>query len=99
EGDAILPSLLIRPNVQAQTSNGQVQVVFLVEPDEGVLLAHMDARHRVSVCHNEAVLRSMAHTRWLHGLWLANEARRYGFAVVEPHRWGTLTERIVAALK
>ena len=99
EGDAILPSLFIRPSVKARTSNGQVQVVFLVEPDEDVLLAHMDARYRVSTCHNEALLRSMAHTRWLHGLWLADEARRYGFPVLEPHPWETLTERIVAALK
>lgn len=99
EGDAILPSLLIRPNMQARMSNGQVQAVFLIEPDEDVLLAHMDERHRVSVCHDEALLRSMAHTRWLHGLWLADEARRYGSPVLEPHPWESLVERIVSALK
>lgn len=99
EGDTILPSLFQRPSVQARIPNGQVQAVFLVEPDENVLLAHMDARYRVHTSHNEAKLRSMAHTRWLHGLWLADSARSSGFPVLEPHPWETLAERIVAVLK
>ncbi len=44
EGDAILPSLLSRPTVQTRTSHGQIQAVFLVEPEEDALLAHMDVR-------------------------------------------------------
>jgi 2-phosphoglycerate kinase len=99
EGDAILPSLFQRPSVQVRTSNGQVQAVFLVEPNEDVLLAHMDARYRVRAGYNEALLRSMAHTRWLHGLWLADQARSSGIPVLEPHPWETLAERIVAVLK
>jgi 2-phosphoglycerate kinase len=99
EGDAILPSLLTRPSVKARSSNGQVQAVFLVEPDEHVLLAHMDARYHVHVSHNEALLRAIAHVRWLHGLWLAEEARRLDLPVLEPHPWETLAQRIVAAVR
>jgi hypothetical protein len=36
------------PSVKARTSKGQVQAVFFVEPDEEVLLAHINARYRVS---------------------------------------------------
>lgn len=99
EGDAILPSLVRRPSVRARASNGRVQAVFLVEPEEDVLLADMDVRYRANAGHNETLLRSMAHTRWLHGQWLAEEARRYGFPIVEPHPWETLAERIVAAVE
>jgi 2-phosphoglycerate kinase len=98
EGDAILPSLLTRPSVKARRSNGQVQAVFLFEPDEQVLLAHMDARYHVHVSHNEALLRAMSHVRWLHGLWLAEGARRLDLPVLEPHPWETLAQRIVAAV-
>jgi 2-phosphoglycerate kinase len=98
EGDAILPSLFTRPSVQARSSNGQVQAVFLVEPDEHRLLAHLDARYQVQVSHNEVLARAMAHVRWLHGLWLAEEARRLDLPVLEPHPWETLAQRIVAAL-
>jgi 2-phosphoglycerate kinase len=99
EGDAVLPSLFTRPSVRARTSSGQVQAVFLVEPEEDVLLAHMDARYRVRARHNEAQLRAMAHVRWLHGRWLADEARSSGLPVLEPHPWETLAQRIVAALR
>lgn len=99
EGDAILPSLVTHPSVRARASNGRVQAVFLVEPEEGVLLADMDVRYRANAQQNEALLRSMAHTRWLHGQWLADEARRYGLPILEPHPWETLAERIVAAVE
>ena len=98
EGDAVLPSLFQHPSVQERSSKGQVQAVFLVEPDEDVLFAHMDARYRVLADHNEALLRSMAHTRWLHGLWLAAQARNAGLPVLEPHPWETLAERIMTVL-
>jgi 2-phosphoglycerate kinase len=94
EGDAILPSLLPR------LSHARlVRAFFLVEPDEELLLAHMDIRYRVRAHHEDAQLRAMAHVRWLHGLWLAEEARRYGLPVLKPHPWETLAERIAAALQ
>ena len=99
EGDAILPSLFQRQSVQARTKSGQVQAVFLVEPDEDVMLAQMDVRYRVRADHNEALLRSMAHTRWLHGVFLAEQARNSGLPVLEPQPWETLAERIMAVLE
>jgi hypothetical protein len=58
----------------------------------------MDVRYRAIAGHNEAQLRSMAHTRWVHGQWLANEAHRNGLPVLKPHPWETFAERIVAAI-
>lgn len=90
EGGAILPSLLSRPTVQTRTSHGQIQAVFLVEPEEDALLAHMDVRYRIRVRYNATELRAMAHVRWLHGRWLAEEARRYELPVhfcLTWHRW------------
>jgi hypothetical protein len=86
EGDAILPSLLSRPTVHTRTSHGQIQAVFLVEPVEDALLAHMDVRYRLRVRYNATQLRAMAQVRWLHGRWLAEEARRYELPVVELRR-------------
>jgi 2-phosphoglycerate kinase len=98
EGDGILPSLMTRPSVRERASNGRVRAIFLVESEEAVFLAEMDVRYRAIARQNEAQLRSMAHTRWLHGQWIANEAHRYGLPVLEPRPWETLAERIVAAL-
>lgn len=98
EGDGILPSLATRRSVRERVSNGRVQVLFLVESEEDVLLADMDVRYKTIARQNVTQLRSMALTRWLHGQWLANEARRYGLPVLESHPWETLAERIVAAI-
>jgi hypothetical protein len=89
---------MTRPSVRERASKGRVEVVFLVESEEDVLLAGMDVRYRAIAGQNEAQLRSMAHTRWLHGQWIANEAHLYGLPVLEPRPWETLAERIVAAL-
>jgi hypothetical protein len=40
----------------------------------------------------------MARVRWLHGLWLAEEARRLDLPVLVPHPWETLAQRIVAVV-
>lgn len=39
-----------------------------------------------------------ARTQWLFGERLAGEARQHGVPMLEPRPWGTLVERIVAAL-
>jgi hypothetical protein len=72
--------------VQTRISHGQIQAVFLVEPEEDALLAHMDVRYRLRVRYNATEPRTMAHVRWLHGRWLAEEACRYELPVVEPRR-------------
>lgn len=75
-----------------------VRALFLVEPDENLLLAHMDTRYHIRAHHDASQLRAMAHVRWLHGLWLAEEARRWNLPVLKPHPWETLAKRIVETL-
>ena len=93
EGDGILPSLLSRPPVVERA--GAVRAVFLVEPDESVILANMPARGRHISGMTQKELRSEARAKWLHGQWLAREAARYNLPVVEPRPWETLVERLI----
>jgi 2-phosphoglycerate kinase len=95
EGDALLPALFARPSVQVRADNGSVQAIFLIEPEEDVILANIIARGRSANEYTEAELRTEAHAKWLYGQWLANEAHRYGLPVVEARPWSTLVERIM----
>lgn len=99
EGDAILPSLVARPSIQQRMQNGQVQIVFLIEPDEDVLRASILARGRGIEQFSEAETTIEARAKWLYGQWLSQEAHRYGLAVLESRPWETLVERIVQAAK
>lgn len=94
EGDAILPSLFARPIVQECAQAGHVQAVFLVEPEEDVLLANMLARGRGVSAQSEVELRTEVRAKWLYGRWLIEEARRYNLPILEPRPWATLVERI-----
>lgn len=95
EGDGILPSLFATPLVRDRAKNGLVRAVFLVEPEEDVLLANMIARGRGTTGQSEAELRTEAHAKWLYGQWLAREAHRYNLPVLHPRPWSTLIERII----
>lgn len=97
EGDGILPSLLERPPVRLRATDGRIQVVFIVEPDEGVLFANMQSRTRRLIGWSEEEIRQDARAAWLYGQWLGDEARRCGLPVLEPRPWPTLAERILAA--
>jgi 2-phosphoglycerate kinase len=97
EGDAILPALLRRPPVRTRAAGGRVRAVFLVEPDEGALLATVRARGREHTWMTEAELRAVVRGRWLYGRWLTARARRAGLPVLEPRPWDTLAERIATA--
>jgi len=98
EGDAILPSLLDRPPVRQRATAGRIRAVFIVEPDEVALLAHMRARGRGTVLGwSEEELRLDARAMWLYGQWLDGEAHRSGVPVLAPRPWATLIERIMAA--
>ena len=96
EGDGILPSLLSRPPVVERV--GAVRAVFLVEPDESVILANMPASGRHIAGMTQKELRNEVHTKWLYGQWLAREAARYNLPVVEPRPWETLVERLIGRL-
>lgn len=95
EGDGILPSLFARPPVQERAINGQVRAVFIVEPEEDVMLDNIRVRRRGIVERTKAELRTEARAKWLYGQWLATEAHRYGLPVLEVRPWSTLVERIV----
>ena len=97
EGDGILPSLFARPSVRDRASGGQVQAIFLIEPEEEIILANMMARGRGIARQSEAEQRTEARTKWLYGQWLASQALRYNLPVLEPRPWTTLVERIIAA--
>ncbi len=97
EGDGILPSLLARPPVRDRASGGRVRAVFVVEPDESVILDTIIARGRGMAEWSEEEARTRTRAYWLYGQWLAKESRRYGLPVVEPRPWNTLAERIVSA--
>jgi 2-phosphoglycerate kinase len=97
EGDGILPSLLARQSLRERAAGGRLRAVFLVEPDERVMLANSLARARGIDAHTEAELGREARAKWLYGQWLAREASRHGLPVLEPRPWSTLPERILAA--
>ena len=78
-----------------RAKSGLVQGVFLVEPEEDMLLANIVARGRGTAGQSEAELRTEAHAKWLYGQWLAHEAQRYGLPVLHPRPWSTLLERII----
>ncbi|MBA3943048.1 MAG: hypothetical protein H0X37_00630 [Herpetosiphonaceae bacterium] len=99
EGDGILPSLFARPVVRERVNRGQVGAVFLVEPDEAVLLTNMVARGRGAERLTPMELQSEARAKWLYGQWLVTEACRFNLPVVEARPWDTLVERIMLSLR
>jgi 2-phosphoglycerate kinase len=97
EGDNIVPSLGTYPLVRERIAGGQVAMVFLVEPDEEVLLGNLLARGRGMAGRTAAEGRTEARAKWLLGQWLVAEAGHYGLPVLESRPWETLAERIVRA--
>ncbi len=97
EGDGILPSLRDYPLLRERVAVGQVALVFLVEPDEDILLGNMLARGRGMEARPAAEHRTEAHAKWLFGQWLMIEAERYSLPVLTPQPWDTLGARVLAA--
>lgn len=97
EGDNILPALRDYPMLRDRVVAGQVAMVFLVEPDEDILLGNMLARGRGMEARPAADHRTEARAKWLFGQWLLAEAERYRLPVLAPRPWDTLGERILAA--
>ena len=93
EGDFILPALAAQARFSGQANSGRVRGAFLHEPDEQQLVANYLAREPES---GPQVKR--AHVSWLHGLWLRQEAERYGLPVVLARPWDTVFERLIAAV-
>ncbi len=97
EGDAILPPLLARPPVRERATRSRVRAIFIVEPDESVILANTVTRGRGMAGWGEQEVGTNARTMWLYGRWLAEQAQHHGLPTLEPRPWATLVERIVAA--
>ena len=95
EGDNIVPSFSTYLLVRERVAGRQVAMVFLVEPDEEVLLGNLLARGRGMAGHTTAECRTEARAKWLFGQWLVAEAGHYGLPVLESRPWETLAERIV----
>jgi 2-phosphoglycerate kinase len=93
EGDFILPALAAQARFSGQANSGRVRGAFLHEPDEQQLVANYLSREPES---GPQVKR--AHVSWLHGLWLRQEAERYGLPVVLARPWDTVFERLIAAV-
>ena len=96
EGDGILPSLLARAPVAERAR--MVRAVFLIEPDESQVLANVLARGRYAEDMTQQELRNDAHSKWLYGQWLAEEAARHELPVVQPRPWETLVQRLLERL-
>jgi 2-phosphoglycerate kinase len=97
EGDGILPSLLVLPEVRDWDTGNQVRAVFVVEPDEDIILANMLARKRGMSRRPPEELDTNARANWLFGQWLAGEAHRLDVPVVESRPLETLVDRILKA--
>lgn len=97
EGDNILPALRDYPMLRDRVVAGQVAMVFLVEPDEDLLLGNMLARGRGMGARPAADQRTEARAKWLFGQWLQGEAERYRLPVLASRPWDTLGERVLAA--
>src|SRR5581483_2338062 len=103
EGDGILPALAARRDFSnmhftpAPVTN-EVRAVFLVEPDEEVVIQNMRQRGRgfgqLSLKEQE----TFARASWLYGQWLRRQADRYELPIVEARPHETLVERVLQAI-
>jgi 2-phosphoglycerate kinase len=95
EGDAILPSLLIRSALQKHMHNKQIHTVFLIESEEENIFTNIQERGRGTTERTEKELRTEARAKWLYGQWLAQEAQRLQLPILEARPWESLSDRIL----
>jgi 2-phosphoglycerate kinase len=95
EGDAILPSLLIRSALQKHMHNKQIRAVFLIESKEENIFTNIQERGRGTTERTEKELHTEARAKWLYGQWLAQEAQRLQLPVLEARPWESLSDRIL----
>ncbi len=103
EGDGIVPALAAQkafPTMHFAPAqvNGEVRAVFLVEPDESVLMYNMLLRGRGFAEMGAREQQTLVRASWLYGQWLRRQADYYDLPVVEPRPWESLTERVIQAL-
>ena len=97
EGDTITRAFAALPVYAGRRAEtGEVQAIFLHEPDEAQILANMRQRGR-GVTDTETLC-NIARMSWLYGQWLRDEATRYSIPIIASRPFDTLFGRVVAAL-
>lgn len=99
EGDGILPSMAAQRVFAGLDVGEQVRSVFLVEVDEQGLLESMHARGRGFHDRQAEEQANQARASILYGQRLKREAERYQIPVLGSRPWGTLPERVMAAVR
>lgn len=94
EGDGIVPAMASLRTFAGLEVGDLARAVFLVEPDEAVILRTMQDRRRGIDRSTEPEQRTQAHASWLYGQWLRTQAERHGLPVVEARPWATLADRV-----
>lgn len=102
-GDSILPSLAAQRSfanmhfAHAPVTN-EVRSVFLVEPDEEVVIRNMHRHGRGFDGEALKEWETLARASWLYGQWLRRQADHYDLPIVEPRPRETLVERVLRAV-
>lgn len=98
EGDTITPAMAAQHQFANLAVEQQVRAVFLVEAEETVIQRNMCERGRGM--HQSPLEYSvrMARFSWLHGLWLSQEALRYGLPVIAARPHENVIDRILVAI-
>lgn len=91
EGDFILPSLAARPAYDGIPATGQVQALFLYEPDEAQILRNFLASEG-----EEQPRRARA--SWRYSEWLREECLRLGVPAIPARPWESVLERAIAVV-
>jgi len=96
EGDGILPSIVERIDFGIRE---KVSTVFLVEPDERMILNNMIERGRGFEEANVSEQQTQAKMNWLFGQHIQREAGRLQLPILPPRPYSTLNERALRLLK
>jgi 2-phosphoglycerate kinase len=102
EGDGIAPALAATTILHnllfggSMPLEGKLRAVYVDEPSEEELLAHMLERGRGFEASPSDEQRRIAHACWRYGQWLTAEAGARGVPVVPARPFASLPERILA---
>lgn len=101
-GDDILPELVVRRNSSTvhhtlAPLSGEVRAVFLVEPDEEVLIQHLQGRGHSGKDLSPREQETFVRAHWLYGQWLRHQAEGYRVPVLESRPFESVVERVALA--
>ena len=91
EGDSILPT------ASSQFSETrEVCTVFVIEENEAQVLHNLQSRGRGFSDLDELEQKGFAHSSWLYGQWLTEEAKRLELSVINAQPHETILERLLS---